>query len=165
MTAIGLIEEMLAYSRRTNDELLVAAATLPDDRLDQPFSMGMGTLRRTLLHVAVAEEVWLERWRGQIEQGWGDESVRNPLSALRERMNRVAEAREAFVHGLSDAALGRTQTYRDSRGGLFQATLAQMLIQGLTHSIHHRAQAANMLRQLGADCPDMDFMMHVRRPA
>jgi uncharacterized damage-inducible protein DinB len=56
------------------------------------------------------------------------------------------------------------QEYRDSRGSKFRATLADMITQGLVHSIHHRAQATNAIRRLGRNAPEMDYMVHIRQP-
>jgi uncharacterized damage-inducible protein DinB len=39
-----------------------------------------------------------------------------------------------------------------------------MLLQGALHSKHHQAQAVNILRRLGAAWPELDYMMHVRKP-
>ena len=54
--------------------------------------------------------------------------------------------------------------YLDSVAGYFNATLADMILQVLLHSIHHRAQAVNMLRQLGLGPPEVDYMTSVRLP-
>jgi uncharacterized damage-inducible protein DinB len=165
MTGLALMNELLSYGHTANLELLQAAAPLTDAQLDRVFPMGRGTLRLTLMHIVVAEEVWLARWQGNVEQPWGNEKEVLPNAAMRERAQAVHEARLAFVRRLADGDLDRAQRYRDSKGRLFDTRLGQMLLQGLLHSVHHRAQAANMLRQLGSECPDMDYMMHVRQPA
>jgi len=40
-----------------------------------------------------------------------------------------------------------------------------MLVQGVMHSKHHQAQAANILRRLDAKWPELDYMMRIRKPA
>jgi uncharacterized protein YciI len=57
------------------------------------------------------------------------------------------------------------QVYRDSKGSLFQATLGDMLMQGVMHTKHHQAQAVNALKRLGAAWPELDYMYRVRKPA
>ena len=48
--------------------------------------------------------------------------------------------------------------------GVDQQCFGDMILQGLVHSIHHRAQAVNMLRQLGLGPPEVDYMTSVRLP-
>jgi uncharacterized damage-inducible protein DinB len=68
------------------------------------------------------------------------------------------------VNGLTEKELGQMIAYRDSKGSLFAATLSDMLLQGILHSVHHRAQAVNMVRRLGGAALEMDYMTFVRRP-
>ena len=81
------------------------------------------------------------------------------------RFGRTAAERDAFLDGVRPDELPRNITYRDSLGGLFVASLGEMLVQACIHSTHHRAQAVNILRRLSAAPPEWDYMMHVRRPA
>lgn len=164
MSGLELLRALLAVGERSNEELLTAAADLDGAALDQAFEMGRGTLRRTLLHILVGEEVWLERMRGNVEHAWRDDLAPIAISELRTGFERCAVERGRFIDGLNPTDLSRRQRYRDSRGSLFEASLGDMLLQAANHSIHHRAQAANMLRRLGVVAADMDYMMHVRKP-
>jgi uncharacterized damage-inducible protein DinB len=40
-----------------------------------------------------------------------------------------------------------------------------MLLQLCYHATHHRAQAVNILRRLGTQAPELDYMMRIREPA
>jgi uncharacterized damage-inducible protein DinB len=155
----------LRYSEWANDQLLRASAGLSDEQLDQPFEMGRGTLRKTLLHIWAGESVWLARWQGRTETPWPDEEQKADVPNIDERFRQVYSERAAFLATLKDTDFARVVTYRDSKGSLYKAALGDMLMQGIIHSIHHRAQAVNMLRQLGAAAPDVDYMYWVRKPA
>lgn len=163
MTELGLFQRMLGYGDWANDQLLSAARSQSDAALDRVFDIGRGTLRKTLLHIQIGEEVWLSRWSDVTETKWGNESETTPISEIAARFNRVRTQRDAFFAGLIPERLDREQPYRDSRGSLFQATLREMIIQGIWHSTHHRAQGVNILRRLGAAAPELDFMMSVRK--
>ena len=56
------------------------------------------------------------------------------------------------------------QRYRDSKGSLYQTTLQNMLLEMIVHATHHRAQAINALRRVGAAVPEVDYMQQVREP-
>lgn len=157
-------QAFLRYSEWVNDQLLRAAAGLNDEKLDQSFDMGRGSLRKTLMHLWAGESVWLARWMGKTETPWPDEELKATIPNIDERFKDVYSDRAAFVKMLKDADFSRVINYRDSKGSLYKATLGDMLMQGIVHSIHHRAQAVNMLRRLGATAPEVDYMYWVRKP-
>lgn len=167
MNSLPLLVRLFEYSDWANARVLSAAAGLSDEQLDRPLEIGRGpgTLRRVLMHTWAGEDMWLRRWRGEIEAGWPAESECLSVAQLRDRFEATRARREPFIAGLEDAALARVQDYRDSRGSLFRATLGDMLLQGIVHSVHHRAQATNAIRRLGGTAPEMDYMMRLRRPA
>lgn len=165
MIQLSTVRTLLEYSDWANDQVLTASGSLTDAQLDQPFDMGPGSLRRTLIHTYNGEYVWLQRWKQVSETKWPSESEPASVADVRERFHAVWIDRDGFLATLDDAALQRAQTYRDSRGDLFRAPLGEMLMQGCVHSIHHRAQIVNMLRRLGAGVADLDYMMRIRQPA
>ncbi len=154
---------MVEYSDWANGALLDAAAGLSDEQLDRDAGIGPGTVRRILLHTYNGEHVWLERWKGGVETKWPSEAERVTIAELRARFEKNAEAREAFLSGLDDAALARVQPYRDSKGSPFKARLSDMILQGLVHSIHHRAQAVNAIKRAGGPFVELDYMMRIRQ--
>lgn len=156
---------LLRYSDHMNEQILSAASTLGDEQLDRTFDMGRSTLRKTLMHLWAGEATWLKRWKGQRETPWPNEEEAAPVEAIRERLHRVFLERDEFLSGLSENELAQTLVYRDSKGGQFSATLSDMLLQGILHSVHHRAQAVNMIRRLSGTSLEMDYMMFIRRPA
>lgn len=165
MIHVDTLRSMMKYSDCANAALLAASEPLGDAQLDQPFDMGVGSLRRTLLHIYNGEHVWLNRWQGRRETPWPSESEMAVVRDLTERFRATWRERDAYIAGLTDAALAQTVVYRDSKGSLFSATLSDMTMQMFVHSAHHRAQAANMIRRVGGSLPDLDYMYWVRRPA
>ncbi len=165
MIQLGTIRWFLRYNDWANDHVLLAAGQVGDAKLDQPFDMGPGSLRRTLLHMLVAEDVFLKRGQGQSETPWGNEDERILVAQMKERFDDIRRRRDAFLATLGDGDLPRAIVYRDSFGSLYSTTLGDMLFQVCLHSMHHRAQVVNMMRRLGAKPPELDYMYWVRRPA
>jgi uncharacterized damage-inducible protein DinB len=166
MHVLAPIHRLLEYSDWANDQVLNAAAALDDEQLDRGLEIGpgAGSLRRVLMHTWAGEDMWLRRWRGEIEAKWPNENERPAVAAIRGLFEHTSAERATFIGALDDSALTRIAQYRDSRGGLFRATLGDMLLQGIVHSTHHRAQATNAVRRLGGKAPEMDFMMSIRQP-
>lgn len=163
MIELGTIRRILEYSDWSNEQVLTAAARLGDAQLDQAFDMGPGSLRKTLIHIYNGEAVWLERWK-QREPRWPSESEPTSVSSLADQFAALYRDRDAFLGTLPSGQLAREQVYRDSKGSRFAATLGDMLMQGCNHSIHHRAQAVNMIRRLGGGLVELDYMMRIRKP-
>ncbi|HEY3245968.1 MAG TPA: DinB family protein [Phycisphaerae bacterium] len=168
MIKLRTIRELLRYSDWANQQILSRAAAFADEQLDRAFEMGMGSLRRTLLHIHNGEHVWLERLSGRVETPWPSEDERASVGGIEERFRALWTRRDAHLVNLDNDSLSGEQTYRDSRGGLFRTTRGAMLLQMCTHSTHHRAQALNMLRHSGATLPKpgADYIfMRLERPS
>jgi uncharacterized damage-inducible protein DinB len=165
MIDIQTIRVMLEYTDWSNGKLLEGAAACDDEQLDRDLQIGPGTLRRILLHTYNGELIWFSRWRGVVENKWPDERERVTIAEVRGRFEANAGDRDRWMSTLvaQDALI--EQTYRDSKGALFQATLGDMLMQGVMHTKHHQAQGVNALKRLGAAWPELDYMYRVRRSA
>lgn len=165
MTQLEMVRELFLYDDWANDRVLQAASSLTDEQLDRSIDMGCGSLRRTLMHMLCAEQVWVQRWQGHGETPWPDEKERAAIPAMVDRFHKARDVRTAFLRDLRDDALGREIEYRDSFGGLFVAKLGDMILQLCNHSTHHRAQAVNMIRRVGGKPPELDYLYwRLRRP-
>jgi uncharacterized damage-inducible protein DinB len=157
--------EFARYGMGMNVKLLDASRTLSDAQLDQPLDIGMGSVRRILRHVLAGEITWLERWRGVTEAVWAEASLPHDLPTLSARFDQTGHDLIHFIEALAPDRLAIEQPYRDSRGTLYRATLGQMILQGLLHSHHHRAQWVNALRRVGGPVVEVDYMYSVRQTA
>jgi uncharacterized damage-inducible protein DinB len=159
-----MLMPLFAYGDWANDRLLHVAAGLSDEQLDRDLSIGPGTLRRILIHTHHGESVWLQRWKQTHDGRWPSEKEPIAPRELADRLARLRPERDAFLAGLSPERLAGVQVYRDSRGNDFKAPLRDMILQGLVHSVHHRAQAVNAIKRLGGETIELDYMNHVRVP-
>ncbi len=153
---------MLEYNDWADGRLLECADGLRDEQLDRPMEMGPGTLRRTLVHIHAGEDVWRQRCGGRVETPWPREDERVDIATLGARFTQTWSQRDAMLAGVTEEGVERVQKYRDSKGKLFRAPQREMLMQLCYHATHHRAQAVNMLKRVGAVAPELDYMMRVR---
>lgn len=154
---------LFSYSDWSNRTLCARAGTLSDEQLDRTLDIGRGCLRRNLMHTLVGETVWLARWKETPSVPWPNEDQGLSPEAMLARFEAVWLERDAFLAGLTPYRLAREQMYRDSKGSLFVATLSNMILQGFLHSKHHQAQSVNMIRRVGGEPPEVDYMYRVRR--
>ncbi len=159
---LGLIRRYYAYGDAVRREMHAAAEGLGDDRLNRPFEMGVGSLRRTLVHVFHGEWWWHENWT----KGPGtpfpkpDEGV--SISELSARFDEVAAARNAMLDAMSEADLARPVEVAPRPDLRREFPIGVTMLQLCTHGTHHRAQANNMLRHLGAEPLKLDLILWAR---
>ena len=159
MIRLETIREFCTHGDWANDRLVSAAEGLSDEQLDRPIEMGRGDLRKTLLHIYAGEYVWLQRWIGNADQPWVAEGEPLPVAEIARLFKGMRADRDASLASLTDRDLNRTLGYLDTLEGRFTAPLGDMLLQGCSHSMHHRAQAANMLRRVGVKPPGLDYLL------
>ena len=103
------IRHLFDYTEWANDLAMEAADDLPDEDLLRDFGISHKSIFGTLLHMAGAEWIWLERWHGrspakaQAWSMWTPESCAD-LAALNDRWMEVIERRGQFVSVRPSAA-------------------------------------------------------------
>lgn len=143
MSANDPLEILLAHNLWATEHLLNASKTLSDEQLDRPFEIGRGTLRATLIHIV------------DVIRGWDDSLNARPNPATFAPTASVAEMLALLPEIAANfAATCHTGTADDSlhatRGNRsITAPRGAVVTHILTHGMHHRAQALNMLRHLG----------------
>jgi uncharacterized damage-inducible protein DinB len=165
---LAMFATLWGYSDWSNRTLIAAASRLSDEQLDRTLDIGRGSVRVNLLHTLAGESVWLRRWREEPGVPWPSEQERSSAAEVLASFEVTWRERDAFFAALAPVAtyrLAREQVYRDSKGSMYAATLRDMLIQALMHSKHHQAQTVNMLRRVGGEVPELDYMYRMRRAA
>jgi uncharacterized damage-inducible protein DinB len=159
------IETVRAYYRYADwarDCVHEAAAELDDAALDREFPIGIGTLRKTLLHIRFAEQWWLENWTHGPGRPFPELDETTSIAELVRLFDETARERNTLLEGLDDAGLART-VEAVPRPGVHRAfPLGVTMLQLCCHGTHHRAQALNMLRHVGGDVPWLDIVTMLR---
>lgn len=101
-------------------------------------------------------------WLGRIE-GTADAALNTwPLLSLPDTDTLRAEMESrwsALLAGLDEAELARAVSYTTQAGAPGQQTLGDILTHAVLHSMHHRGQIALLVRELGGEPPQNDFVV------
>ena len=113
----------------------------------------------TYAHILGSEHVWLSRLYGMPARVavW-------PTLTLDECERLAAENAAQYrkvVDGLTDEALDRGITYRNSAGDQFTSTVQDILTHVFMHGSYHRGQVASKLKRFGVEQPTTDFFWWV----
>lgn len=151
--ALDTLRETFAFDAWGNDAVFTCTAGLTDAQLDRPIEMGEGSLRATLRHIYGAARNWYERWNAPDAASFPKATTLTALPDIADALHRLAAARTAWLAALTDADMQTTRTFTFSNGKTYTFPLGLMMLHVCNHGVHHRAQAVNMLRQLGAPVP------------
>ena len=163
------IYEYLALAR---ERVFGWVRPLSEEQYAQEFPIGLGSLSRILTHIMICEYAYALRIEGKevppYEQFPFQDETPPPFAALEAAWREQAGRTRAVLAAVGDWNVKRE--YRSSWGNpppVVTASLADLVTQLMLHEVHHRAQAMNILRQLGVKLEDIDYnaLMVKRRPA
>ena len=171
MHALDLIRRLHEHRVWVNRKLVDAAERLSLESLRKPFSMGQGSIWKSLLHLYAAEYAWLEALSGHEDplvpgdlpkKLTGNQEGAAAISSLDELKSKWAQldARwQAYLHNLTADDLEATVFKVSSSSGQRHATRrSDVLLHVCTHAHYTTAQVINMLRRCGVD-PLPDVML------
>ncbi|MGH2531130.1 MAG: DinB family protein [Thermomicrobiales bacterium] len=153
------IRTLYAYGAWANARLLDAAADLSSGQLVAADGGGYGSVRDTLVHVAVAEWLYLERWRGRSPTALWDPAAFPDVATLGARWTAVEAETRTFVADLTEADLGRVVAYVNFQGETWAYPLWQQLLHQANHATQHRGEVAAQLTRFGHSPGWLDFLL------
>ncbi len=162
------IKNLLSYTEWANDLAMEAAGKLPEEHLRRDFGISHRSIFGTLLHMAGAEWIWLERWHGRSPAKaeawslWTTDSCAD-LATLKRQWSEVIERRTQFVSALDEPGLAADLSFKLLNGDASSMPLVNQLQHVANHATLHRGQVVGMIRQLGLDPPATDLIFYLRR--
>jgi uncharacterized damage-inducible protein DinB len=153
--SVAMVRDLYDYHRWANRRLFDVAAALGEEtcRREVGTHFSVPTLTRMFAHVYGADLNWLKRWKGSSPTDSPFFDIPS-MAEVRARWDALEAEQKAFVHGLSEADLGRAIDYKTSRGEAFRAPLGVLLQHVANHATHHRSEIATMLTIVSGSPPD-----------
>ena len=162
------IRHLFDYTEWANALTLNAAAELSDEDLRRDFKISHCSIFATLLHMAGAEWIWLERWQGRSPAGkeawslWTTDSCPD-LKVLNQRWREVIERRAHLISELEEPVLAAELSFKLLSGDPNTLRLVDQMQHVVNHATLHRGQVVGMIRQLGIAPPSTDLLFYLRR--
>jgi uncharacterized damage-inducible protein DinB len=144
---------------------------LNQEQYTQHFPVGLGTLRATLIEIARVELLYATRLREEpvppppLPADWIVSEIRQPTFADLEQVWKAqAPQTRATLARTTDWTKTVTRRYEQGDKVIVQTVgKGEIAVQMLMHEVHHRAQAMAMLRQLGVEAQNLDYIGFVAR--
>lgn len=164
MIPLETLQELYDYNYWARDRQLEACRALTQEQFLKPLGSSFSSLRETLGHLVGAEWIWKERWNGRSPRtndeirGWLPASFAT-LDAVRERWQSVERDVRTFLDGLTETRLAAPLTYTNLAGEVWTYPLWRAMLHLVNHQTYHRGQVTTLLRQLGAQAPQIDLLV------
>lgn len=161
------IEKLFDYTEWANARVMDASAGLSDGDLHHDFGISHKSVFGTLLHMAGAEWIWLERWNGHSPSKdeawprWSEQSCPS-LADLNRRWVEIVEKRRQFFSQLDDSSLARELSFTLINGESDSMPLGYQMQHVVNHATLHRGQIVGLIRQLGIAPPSTDLLFYLR---
>jgi uncharacterized damage-inducible protein DinB len=162
------IRHLFDYTEWANGLAMNAATELSDENLRRDFQISHSSIFGTLLHMAGAEWVWLERWQGRSPAKteawslWTTESCAD-LATLNQRWQDGVDSRAHFISELDESRLMAELPFKLLSGDPSSMRLVDQMQHVANHATLHRGQVVGMIRQLGIEPPSTDLLFYLRR--
>ena len=162
------IRNLFDYMEWANDLAIDAANKLPDDSLRRDVGISHHSIFGTLVHMAGAEWIWLERWNGRSPSKdeawtlWSNESCVD-LATLKDRWSGLIHDRARLVSELDETRLVADLPFKLLSGDPSSMPLVHQMQHVVNHATLHRGQIVGMIRQLGLEPPATDLLFYLRR--
>jgi len=161
-------KNLFSYTEWANELAMEAANNLADEHMRRDVGISHKSIFGTLMHMAGAEWIWLERWHGRSPVKaeawslWSPESCAD-LALLKERWNQLVEQRTRFVSELDESKLAAELPFKLLSGDPSSMPLVNQMQHVVNHATMHRGQIVGMIRQLGIEPPATDLLFYLRR--
>jgi uncharacterized damage-inducible protein DinB len=149
------------FDRWATDRLIESFRRLDPVDLDRSFEIGLGSIRKTFVHVVANMEWWLDRARCRPPRAFDSKPV--SLDAIVQRYQAAWSELESMVSGSDPKHIAQVidSEFDQPDGSKVKVRFPRsaVLLHVLNHGTHHRVQCLNMLRQLGVDpLPEIDLI-------
>jgi uncharacterized damage-inducible protein DinB len=153
----------LDYSLWANRRLAETLAPVSEALFGQVIVSSFPSLKKTVLHIWDAEQIWLNRLKGVSLAAFPSESFRGDKEAVIGGMLKTSAELSEFVAGQPKEFLRSTIRYTNLKGEPFENVAEDLLYHVVNHGSYHRGQATTMLRQLGVrNILSMDIIFYLR---
>ena len=164
------------YNCWINQRLYDAAETIGDNGRKLERGAFFGSIHRTLDHLVVADQIWLQRFAqcgldngvtlmslhaGVLDLPEGsrfDTALFGNWQALRSKREQLDAAIESWVADMPEGYPLITMRYANSKGVQRAHPAWQAMAHFFNHQTHHRGQATTLLTQAGVDIGVTDLI-------
>src|SRR5688500_11345816 len=144
MTRTALLQ-LIDYHYWARDKMFTALEGLSSAEYAKPLGSSFTSIRDTVVHLYLAEWIWLQRWHGVSPSAAPDTAPYPDVASLRAAWTALEAQVRAYVDGLDDARLAERVDYRNLAGAAGNSSRWTMVQHVVNHASYHRGQVTTMV--------------------
>ncbi|MCI0421677.1 MAG: DUF664 domain-containing protein [Acidobacteria bacterium] len=156
------IRTLYDYNSWANQRVLESLQAIGQHDFTRNLGASHGSVRGIITHIAGAEWIWLERWKGSSPVKLLAEPEFETVEIATRRLQGIDRDLAEFTGDLTQADLDGSRGYHSTEGKAYSSVLRDMLLHVVNHSSYHRGQIATLLRQMGAVPQSTDLILFTR---
>jgi uncharacterized damage-inducible protein DinB len=156
------IQRLYDYNSWANERVLESLRPIGQGVFTSNKQASHGSIRGIIAHIAGAEWIWLQRWKGSSPGSLLPESEFETAEIAAQGLRKIDRDLQEFTSQLTQADIDGSRPYKTTEGKAYSNVLSDMLVHVANHSSYHRGQIATLLRQLGAVPQSTDFILFIR---
>ena len=160
-TLTDVLRNHLNYTAWASSRLVEAASALNPEELTRDFATADHNVLGTLVHVYVADRLWLDRVEGNPARFFDPEQDMH-LEVLKNDWPALLEQWKQWGALLNEESILRDISYKSAKGDAFVTPVWQIVLHVVNHGTHHRGQVSGFLRAMGRTPPPLDFTIFCR---
>jgi uncharacterized damage-inducible protein DinB len=141
-------EELVAFNQWADQIAMRWIQELNKEQWLMPITSSFSSIRATTIHLAAAEQIWLDRLKNTAQPIWLGDVELEKAQAL-ELWTNASAGLVAWVQQMNDGELDRLITFKRLNGNPLEMKAYRMIAHVVNHSTYHRGQLVTMLRQVG----------------
>jgi uncharacterized damage-inducible protein DinB len=158
------LRTLFDYHYWARDRMLAAVDRLTPEQFTGSMGGSFASIRDTVAHICLADEIWLSRWRGQSPTAFPAEHSLPDVATIRDRWSGIETSVKALLEEFGDEGLQEYFSYRLLSGTEGRSRYADSMQHVVNHGTYHRGQVTTLLRQVGAAPPaSMDLIAFFRQ--
>jgi uncharacterized damage-inducible protein DinB len=151
------------YNIWANDRFIKVLTSLDDGVLDKEIISSFSSIRKTVLHIWGAEDIWLQRLHRVEKPAWKAIGFEGTIGELCHQWVKSSHGLAALVSSSDDSGLTQRMASVSMKGERHEDAVGAALQHVFNHTTYHRGQLVTMLRQAGiTDIPGTDLIAFVR---
>jgi uncharacterized damage-inducible protein DinB len=157
------LDELFEYDDWATNRLLDAAGRVSEDDFTSRKGHGIGSVRELITHQGDAVLRWLERLEGGEAQP-RDANRFDSVAQVRAHCTHANRSIRDWIARQDAATLAGDLHYKSAiTGGQAKVGRGKLMLQLITHGVHHRAEASELLTAAGSAPAPLDLVQFYQR--
>lgn len=141
--------ELSEYNIWANDRVCDWLGKISEGQWKQPLVSSFKSIYETVLHMASAEKIWVERLQKKPSHELLSETFNGSKEDLLKTWKEISLSLKKLMEEMPEDQFQQKLLFKNTKGIEYHQSYYQLLAHVINHATYHRGQVVTMLRQVG----------------